>query len=130
MIRSHLTPAALALVAGLAGCASRATMDARYDASLQRWKGVSRAELLAAWGPPLLAAQAGDTETLTWTMNDDVHNTQSMPTYTSPSTGSPTVGVATFAPTVPMRCTTRFQVRAGVVQSWTFDGLACGAPAQ
>ncbi|HYP31937.1 MAG TPA: hypothetical protein VES00_08720 [Burkholderiaceae bacterium] len=115
-------------VSMLAGCASRAAMDARHEQSLQRWKGATRAELLAAWGKPLLAKDADGTETLTYVTSDDIRTPQPMATYSAPTTGAPIVSMPIMAPTVPMRCTTRFQLRDGVVTGWTFEGLACGAP--
>ncbi len=125
--RLHRAVAA-ALAATLVGCASQASMEARYDQSLQRWKGASRADLVAAWGPPLLAQTDAGVETLTWTVNEDTHNTQGLPTYVVPSTGAVRVAMPTVAPVVPVRCTTHFQLRLGVVVGWHFDGLACGAP--
>ncbi len=121
----------------LGGCASRASMDARYDASLQRWKGATRAELAASWGKPLLDATSVGVETLTYVVRDDMVNPGSLPTYSSNNIGTtssggattaPTVSVATVAPVVRMRCTTRFELHNGIVTSWTFDGLLCGAP--
>jgi hypothetical protein len=118
----------LAALAILTGCATGATMDARYDQSLQHWRGATRAELLAAWGEPLLAQAAGGVETLTWAINDGIRNPQTLPVYTMPTIGAPTVGVSTVAPTTPARCTTRFELRDGVVTGWKFEGLSCGAP--
>ena len=111
----------------LGGCASRASMDARYDASLQHWKGAARAELVASWGKPLLDTTVAGIETLTYVVRDDIVNPGTLPTYSN-ITAAPTVSVATVAPVVPMRCTTRFELRNGIVTSWTFEGLSCGAP--
>ena len=44
------------------------------------------------------------------------------------ASGAPMVAMATVAPTVPARCTTRFELHGGIVAGWTFEGLACGAP--
>ena len=133
----RLLPLAIAASA-LAGCASRSSMDATYDASLQHWRGVSRAELVAGWGKPLLQTTVDGVETLTYVVRNDMVNPGSLPVYSSNNvgsiaggggaTGAPTVSAATVAPVVPMRCTTRFELRNGVVTSWTFDGLLCGAP--
>ena len=112
----------------LGGCASRASMDARYDASLQRWKGATRAELATSWGKPLLDTTVAGIETLTYVVRDDIVNPGTLPTYSNAAVGAPTVSVATVAPVVPMRCTTRFELRNGIVTSWTFEGLSCGAP--
>ena len=113
-------------------------MDATYDASLQHWRGVPRAELVAGWGKPLLQKSVDGVETLTYVVRNDMVNPGSLPVYSSNNvgsagagggaTGAPTVSAATVAPAVPMRCTTRFALRNGVVTSWTFDGLLCGAP--
>ena len=124
-----LAPLALAAVLAT-GCASRATLDARYDASLAPWTGASRAQLLAAWGKPQAdATLAGGDESLVYV----AHHALEDP-------GRPAVVVASgvhggivdsgmpIAPVVPVTCTTRFLLHDGVVASWTFDGIACGAP--
>lgn len=121
----HITRAASALAAllAVAGCAS-ADMSARYEQSLQRWKGATRAELVAQWGPP---AQATDT-TLTWVVHHDFENRGVMPMRTSAGIGAPILQSASMTSTTPILCTTHFLLRDGAVVSWTFDGLGCGAP--
>ena len=127
IIRFGALASALALV--LAGCANQAGMQARYDQSLQRWQGATRDQLVAAWGKPALEQVFLNEETLTWQVNQDGHPSQPLPVYATPSTGAPAVILPTIAPTVPVRCTTQFQLRGGIVVGWKFDGLACGAPA-
>ena len=117
----------LAALAILPGCATRASMDARYDQSLMRWQGATRAELVAAWGPPTLVQPFLNEVTLTWTVKDDVHPEQPLPAYIPLPGGAPMVSAPTVAPTVPARCTTRFTLRNDVVVGWKFEGLACGA---
>ncbi len=130
-----LLPATL----GVAGCASKASMDARYDASLQHWRGATRAELEAAWGRPARVAAAGDA-LLTWVVRSDVDNGPApdgapvsrtartgggisvSPTVTTTSPGAPAPAA------VPVTCSTHFTLKDGRVASWTFDGLGCGAP--
>ena len=126
-IRSRLLAAALALV--FAGCASQqGTMESRYEQSLQRWQGATRAQLEAAWGQPMLVQNFLNEVTLTWTVNDDMHPVQPMAVYSNMGMSAPTITAPTIAPAVPMRCTTRFTLRNDVVVGWKFDGLACGAP--
>jgi hypothetical protein len=117
------------LALAFAGCANQAGMQARYDQSLQRWQGATRDQLVAAWGRPTLAQAFLNEETLTWTVNQDGHPSQPLPVHATPSVGAPAVILPTIAPTVPVRCTTQFQLRSGIVVGWKFDGLACGAPA-
>ncbi len=122
----------------LAGCASRADLDAGYDASLQRWKGATRAELEAAWGRPVLAQPAEGGTALTWIVRNDVDTrpgSDSGPTVVVASSGrsggAPSVSVIQGQPTsatVPITCTTRFLLKDGRVVSWKFEGLGCGAP--
>ena len=127
--RSFLLPTVLAVaITALAGCASQATMAARYDQSLQRWKGATRADLVAAWGKPLQARTEGGVETLMWTSNDDMATHQAQPVPTTLPSGAISVNMPTSAAVVPMRCTTHFQLQDGVVTGWRFEGLACGAP--
>jgi hypothetical protein len=126
--------AAAGLAAATAGCASRASMDARYDQSLARWKGAPRERLAAAWGTPRLEERRPDgTTVLVYVVHHDIEN---RPPGPSVATVTDTHGHATTvmtpqalsAPVVPVTCTTRFVLRDGLVESWTFDGLACGAP--
>ena len=126
----------LALAAS--GCASKADMDARYDASLQRWRGATLAELEATWGKPRLALATPDGQVLTWVVRTDIDSRDV-------NGGAPTVVVSqaanggglqtTVANTggltsaqVPITCTTHFTIKDGRVASWKFEGLGCGAP--
>jgi len=125
-------PTLLAILA-VAGCASQSTMDERYDASLQRWKGATRAELEAAWGKPLLAQAAPDGLMLAWVRRTDIDDRPATPA--SPSVivnrgGATTVmpPAALAPPAAPVTCTTRFLLKDGRVASWSFEGLGCGAP--
>src|SRR6202012_1861666 len=63
---------ALAGAAAAGGCASKADMDARYEASLQRWRGATLADLEAAWGKPRLALATPDGQGLTWVVRTDI----------------------------------------------------------
>ena len=132
-----LLPAALAA----AGCADKASMDARYDATLQRWKGATRADLEAAWGRPrLAAAAAGGDVVLTWIVRNDIdsHPGPDGPPLVAISRSgggsASTTTVKTVAPgapapaVVPITCSTHFTLKDGRVASWKFEGLGCGAP--
>ncbi len=123
-----------------AGCADKASMDARYDASLQRWKGATRAELEAAWGRPMLASAGADGTMLTWIVRNDIDSRpgpDGAPVVTvsrsgggsSSTTTVQTVSAGLPAPAVvPITCTTRFVLKDGRVASWKFEGMGCGAP--
>ena len=132
----RITPAVLALcLAGaIAGCASGASMDARYDQSLARWKGEPRKRLLAAWGAPNFEERRPDgTTVVVYVVHHDIeHRPQGPSVVTTVDPHGRAVTLMTpetlSAPVVPVTCTTRFVLRGGVVESWTFDGLACGAP--
>ena len=131
-----LLPAALA--AG--GCAGKASMDARYDASLQRWQGATRAELEAAWGRPALVATAGGDTLLAWVVRSDIDSRPGpdgapvVVVSRSGVGGAASPAVQTVVPgapapaVVPITCTTRFVLKDGRVASWKFEGLGCGAP--
>jgi hypothetical protein len=126
----------IAVAAG--GCASQATMDARYDASLGRWQGATRAELEATWGRPTLVQVGAEASVLTWIVRNDALDGR------AGALGSPVVVVnraadgsisgATLRPgasvpaSVPITCTTQFTMKDGKVASWRFEGLGCGAP--
>ena len=129
----------LAIATSLAGCADKASMDARYDASLQRWRGATRADLEAAWGRPTLASQAPDGQVLTWIVRVDIDDRAAPGAPPSPvvvasrtAGGGVTVTGATpslsTSATVPITCTTHFTLKDDRVASWTFEGLGCGAP--
>ena len=131
-----LLPAVLAA----AGCADQASMDTRYDASLQRWQGATRAELEAAWGRPTLAATTGGDTLLTWVVRNDIDSRpgpDGVPIVVVRRAGAGGAGapgvqaVVPGAPApaiVPITCTTRFVLKDGRVASWRFEGLGCGAP--
>lgn len=119
--------ATLAAVLAIAGCAST-DMSARYEQSLQRWKGATQAALVAQWGPPALAAEGTPDTTLTWIVHHDFENRGVMPQYVSAGSGAPMMLAGSTISTTPIVCTTRFVLRDGVVVSWTFSGLGCGAP--
>jgi hypothetical protein len=115
-----------------AGCASRASsMSAAYDRSLARWKGVSRAELVAAWGTPEMEQTVAGDE-LTYVVRNDFDMRRGAPSTTVTRVGDRTVAVVMPSPIAgpgaPVTCTTRFAMKNGVVASWTFEGIGCGAP--
>jgi len=127
---------AVAGAALAAGCAvPQATMDARYEASLLRWQGATRAQLEAAWGTPTLAHATPDGEVLTWIVRseiDDRAQAGAPPVVAVTRVGAATVATATPSltapPPVPITCTTHFVLKDGRVASWKFEGLGCGAP--
>ena len=124
-----------ALAAG--GCAAPAgSMDARYEASLLRWQGATRAQLEAGWGRPTLAQATPDGEVLTWIVRTELDDRTSSGTppivaVTRVGGGGAVVATSTpalTAPAVPITCTTHFVLKDGRVASWKFEGLGCGAP--
>jgi hypothetical protein len=133
---AFLPPLALLLVAGLAGCATAAqddyAMEARYEASLAHWKGAPESQLLASWGKPTVMQDFPDGRVLVYVVRHDIDNGNSPRNYQVPTItafGAPVISAGmTAAPVVPVTCTTRFMVHEGVVSSWKFDGLGCGAP--
>ncbi len=131
----RLLPFLFACVAAVCGCASTASMDARYEASLLRWQGATRAELEAAWGKPTLAQAMPDGTVLTWIVRTDIDTRagpDGPPLYTVTPTAQGTI--RTVSPgmpgsaVVPITCTTRFTMKDGRVAAWKFEGLGCGAP--
>ena len=130
----------LALAGALAasGCANKADMDARYDASLQRWRGATLAELEATWGKPRLALATPDGQVLTWVVRTDIDSRDvhgggpTVAVSQAPNGGGlQTTVVNAGGPTsaqVPITCTTHFTFKDGRVASWKFEGLGCGAP--
>ena len=125
-----------AIVAGLAGCAAATNedyaMEARYEASLERWKGAPESQLLASWGKPTLMQDFPEGRMLVYVVRHDIDNGTSPRNYQIPTItafGAPVIASGmTAAPLVPVTCTTRFMLQNGVVSSWKFDGLGCGAP--
>jgi hypothetical protein len=133
MTRPFAARPTLALLAALAGCAATPTMDARYDASLQRWKGATRAELVATWGAPLPGGTADGSEVLTYVRRTDIDQRIETPSIAVATVGN-RASVISGAPDAlsdarpPIACTTHFLLKGGRVDSWTFEGLGCGAP--
>lgn len=129
--------ALLGVALAVAGCASRADLDARYDASLQRWQGATRAELEAAWGRPVLVEPSDGGTAITWVVRTDLDSRPApdgSPTVVvapGRNGGSPSVAVVSGTPSpapLPITCVTRFLLKEGRVVSWKFEGLGCGAP--
>ncbi len=124
----------LSIALAAAGCASKASMDAQYDTSLQHWQGATRAELEAKWGRPTLVAPGAEGPVLTWVVRND--SLQDRPGATTAGTvvvtHAGTVGTivpgAMVSAVVPITCTTHFALKDGKVASWRFEGLGCGAP--
>ena len=129
-----LLPAALLAT----GCVSKASMDATYEASLQRWKGASQADLEATWGKPTLVALGADGLVLTWVVRNDSLQDRTgnvaagTVVVTHTAGGGASVGTVVpgaMVPTaVPITCATHFSMKDGRVVSWKFEGLGCGAP--
>lgn len=127
---------ALLLALAAAGCATSASMDARYEASLLRWKGASRADLEASWGKPLLEALTADGTVLMYARRVDIDERGGAPgspvVVVSRTNGVPSAGaVLAGAPapaTLPVTCTTRFTLKDDHVVAWSYQGPGCGAP--
>jgi len=118
----------VALLAALGACSiPNPEMQARYDASLARWKGASESTLLAAWGTPAAQAGGGGGKTLTFVVRNNYDGEGGVHVMQVGRSDGVMVGAAR-APAAPLVCTTRFVLINGVVSSWTFDGVGCGAP--
>jgi len=138
MTRSTTLVLALAQAALAAGCAMpQATMDARYEASLLRWQGATRAQLEAAWGAPSLVHATPDGQVLTWIARsriDDRALVGAPPVVAVTRVGGSGATVTTATPSltapppIPITCTTHFTLKDGRVASWKFEGLGCGTP--
>lgn len=137
MARSTAPLPALACLLVAAGCAVPAgSMDARYEASLLRWQGATRAQLEASWGAPTLAERTPDGEVLTWIVRthlDDRAASGTPPLVAATRLGGTGVTIAgatpaLAAPAAPITCTTHFVLKDGRVAAWQFEGMGCGAP--
>ena len=137
MSRSAAPLLALACAIAAGGCAApMGSMDARYEASLLRWQGATRAQLEASWGRPALAQATPDGEVLTWIVRTDIDDraiSGAPPIVAVSRMGGTGATVTTAspmltAPPVPITCTTSFVLKDGRVAAWKFEGLGCGAP--
>jgi hypothetical protein len=132
-MRIHLlaTPAAALCGALLCACATSndVAMEGRYEASLSQWKGAPEGQLLERWGPPAMAADLPDGRVLVFVKRTDYVNMSApMGYHTVSAFGAPIyVQGMTAAPLVPATCKTSFVLHQGVVSSWKFDGIGCGA---
>jgi hypothetical protein len=119
---------AVASLAGLGACSiPNPEMEARYDASLARWKGVPEGALLAAWGTPVAQSSQPDGKALTFVVSNNYGGEAGVHVLQVGRSDGVMTGAAR-APAPPLICTTRFVLREGVVSSWSFHGLGCGAP--
>lgn len=132
-----LTLILLPIVLAATGCADQASMNARYDASLQHWQGATRAELEAAWGKPLSTSATNGETVLTWIVRNDLDGRpipNGPPVAVVSRSGGGANPAAVVSPgmpvavVVPITCTTHFAMRDGRVASWRFEGRGCGAP--
>jgi hypothetical protein len=148
-MRTTALPATLALsisislALGLAGCATRQSMDADYDKSLGPWQGATEEALRARWGKPASEQQDGQGKWLTYVV--DTPLPPGGGTRVGISIGgfglgggrtSVGGGVGVSAPLGSLgggepkpdanTCTTRFLIENGKVSTWNFDGPACG----
>jgi hypothetical protein len=118
--------------AGLAAaCASRGALDARYERSLARWQDAPRAELLAHWGTPQAVEKLPDgREALVYVAHHEFEGLDRRPmvTVATGTHGGIVDSGMPITPVVPVTCTTRFVLQGDVVRSWSFEGVACGAP--
>lgn len=138
MTRSTAPLLAFASTLAMAGCAAPSgSMDARYEASLLRWQGATRAQLEASWGTPTLAQATPDGEVLTWIVRthvDDRAASGAPPIVSVSRVGGTGAAVVTSTPSlttppaVPITCSTHFTLKDGRVAAWKFEGLGCGAP--
>ena len=133
-----LSAVALAFAAIAAGCATAQSKADAYDKSLARWHGASEEALVAAWGKPRSEQPVEGGRMLVY-FNYQVAPYDNRPTFsfgiggfgggTSSSVGA---GVGMTTPIGSAAdangCTTRFLVREGRIESWTFEGGGCGEP--
>ena len=128
---SLVAPAGALCGAALGACATSGdvAMEGRYEASLSHWHGVTEQKLLEGWGPPAMSADLPDGRMLVFVKRTDYVNMSAPQGYhTVTAFGAPMfVQGMTAAPLVPATCRTSFVLHEGVVSSWKFDGIGCGA---
>jgi hypothetical protein len=115
---------ALAIV--LSGCA---TTDG-YKQVVNSWVGSPEINLIRSWGPPQQSYQSGDSKFLVYHSARNVYLPGTPPTYSTTVIGNTAYTNSyggTPAQNLNYRCQTTFEVRNGVIASWSFKGNDCMA---
>jgi hypothetical protein len=130
---------ALVMALAAAGCASRQSDAAAYEAWLAPWQGASEEALVARFGKPNSEEPAGpNAKHMTYLITRPPGSGSgatigiSIGCFGIGGGGRPAVGggVGVTAPLTkgPDTCTTTFLVENGKVQSWVFEGGGCDGP--
>ncbi len=117
---------AAAVLTLLAGCAT----TEKYEENLQGWVGKPELELVRVWGAPNSVYETGGVKFLTYAKTRQGYIPGAAPSYqtqvvrntvfSTPVGGYP-------GRSVTRQCDTTFEVSAGVVSSYRFEGNACKA---
>lgn len=110
----------------LFGCATQK----KYQTILDTWVGHPEHKLVRSWGPPQSVYESEGVKYLTYTNSRNVVLGQTNSSYTTTvigntayTTGSPGSPGRNYA----MTCQTTFEIRDGVIQSWSYKGNDCTA---
>ena len=129
-MRKLLTGARTGLMLGvLAACATAIDPQPALDS----WIGASEPQLVARWGAPQEAFEAGGTRTLIYASERNIVLPRAAPSHQGTMMGNSEITTPTSgaAPTVLRRfCRTIFALRGGVVAGASYRGDDCKAPAR
>lgn len=108
----------------LTGCATAA----KYEESLNTMVGKTEVDLIRAWGAPAQSYETGNSKFLTYESNNRAILPGTPPAYTTTYNGgySYSTPIGGSSPvSIPMRCSTTFELEGGVVKSWRYEGNSC-----
>lgn len=110
----------------LAGCAT----TAKYEENLQGWIGKPEQDLVRAWGAPNSVYATGGIKFLTYAKTRQGYVPGMTPSYQTQVIGNTVVSTPVGGSpghAYTRQCDTTFEVSAGVVSSYRFEGNACKA---
>lgn len=110
----------------LVGCAT----SADYERYLSTFAGRSEIELVRAWGPPQQVYEVGGSRFLKFENASNLYVPEVPPTYTTRMHGNTAHTIVSGgipADNIALSCTTTFELVAGVVKSWQWQGNNCSA---
>ena len=122
--------ARIAIAAYLALSLSSCATTEGYERILKSFVGQSEQTLVRSWGAPDGVYESGGTKFLTYRRSAQVMIPGMPPTYQTTYIGNtaytqPVGGTSPFM--VNKNCTTTFEVKGEVVNSWRWEGNACKA---
>ena len=116
--------ATVALLAGLAGCAT----PEKFEAELNSWIGHTEVEIVEKWGPPSQVYENEAGRYLTWHSGGIRILPGHTPVYRSDLIGSRSYRTALWGYTpavIDLTCKKTMIIQKGIIKRWRWEGNGC-----